>query len=684
MKHIILLLIYFFVSYFTCLQTSSAQTKDTPFTKDQFPDRKKELKEALKHIEEGDSYIEVDGNYNAALASYIKAYTFNPNNAVLNMKIGKCYIFGANVSKEESVTYFERAYQLNPNVDIEILKYLGEAHQFNYEWVKAIDFYEKYKKTTTNKEEITFANKRIQECQNGRELEKKPIRVFIDNLGTNVNSKYPEYTPVITTDESVMYFTSKRSDTQGGGIDPSDGHFYEDVYRTTFDGKNWSTPVNVGKPINSERNDATVGLSPDGSRLLVFEEGDIYECDLKGTTWTRPEKLSDLINTKHNETSASFSFDGKKLYFVSNRPDLTIGGSDIYVSELDAKGKWGAPKNLGPPINTPEDEEAVFIHPDGKTMYFSSKGHKGIGGYDIYKSTYENGAWSAPVNLGMPINTPEDDVFLVVSGSGRFGYYSSSRKGGEGEQDIYRVTFLGPEKQVILNNEELLLASIAEPLKEKVVEKEIEVSSNQLTIFRGVTLDSLKRTPVAAKIVITNNTDNKTLSEMESNSSTGKFLVTLPSGKNYGIAIKADGYLFYSENFDLPEGGNFQLVEKEVLLKKIEVGSKIVLRNIFFDTDKATLRPESKTELDNLLRLLVENPTIKIEISGHTDNQGSASYNQVLSEKRAKAVVDYLGDNVEKTRMVYVGYGLTQPVATNATAQGRQLNRRTELKILSK
>ncbi|MCS7004881.1 MAG: OmpA family protein [Cytophagales bacterium] len=678
-------LLFCVVSYLAVVFCVFAQTQDIPFDKKFFPDKKR-LKEALEALEEGNGNYNLE-HYNAALPFFEKAYKLNPNNADLNFKIGKCYIEGANLDKEEAINYFKKAYELNPYVNEDIVYYLAEAYHFHYEFEKAIEFYEKYLRNSTKgaKIEAATVQKKIQECRNAIELSQKPVRVFIDNLGTNINTKYPEYVPVITTDESVMYFTSKRPDTYGGGIDESDGHYFEDVYVSRFVRGKWTKAENVGQPINSSRNDATVGLSPDGSILLVYEEGDIYECRLKGNKWSEPKKMPKEINTKYIETSASFSADNKTLYFVSDRPDLSIGGKDIFVTTMNPDGSWSQPKNIGTTINTPYDEESVFIHPDGKTMYFSSKGHNTIGGYDIFRSVYKDGKWSKPENLGMPINTPDDDVFLVVTGSGKRGYYSSGRKGGEGEQDIYLVTFLGPEKPMRTSTEDNLIAGIKSTIKDVLVEEKVEISSSQLTIFRGTTLDELTKQPVSAEIIITDNSNGAVINKLESNSSTGRFIVTLPAGKNYGIAVTAEGYLFHSENFDIPEGGNFQLVEKDVLMKKAEIGTKVILRNIFFDTDKATLRPESKYELDRLIKLLVENPRLKIEISGHTDNQGNAAYNQKLSERRAKAVVDYLvNENVEPHRLTYAGYGLTQPIADNKTPEGRQLNRRTEFKIISK
>jgi len=307
-----------------------------------------------------------------------------------------------------------------------------------------------------------------------------------------------------------------------------------------------------------------------------------------------------------------------------------------------------------------------------------------MGGFDVFKTVYENGKWSEPQNLGYPINTADDDVFFSITASGLHAFMSSARAGGYGEQDIYLITFL-TEKPVVTNSEDNLIAWRTEPVSETVIEQTVSVNNASLTLLKGRILDDDTKKPIEAQIILTDNTKNEELATFTSNSATGKYLVSLPSGKNYGIAVKADGYLFHSENFDIPNAAAYQEIEKDIYLKKVEVGKEIVLKNIFFDFNKATLRPESKAELENLTQLMRENPTLKIEISGHTDNVGSAAYNKTLSEQRAKAVVDYLiKAGIAADRMTSVGYGFDKPIASNATEEGRQLNRRTEFKITSK
>ena len=369
-----------------------------------------------------------------------------------------------------------------------------------------------------------------------------------------------------------------------------------------------------------------------------------------------------------------------------------IGEHDIYMSQRDEKGKWGPAQNLGATINTKYKEDGVYMHPDGKTLYFGSEGHNSMGGMDIFKSVLDNtnNTWSEPQNLGYPVNTADEDAFFVISASGKHGYYmSSAQKDNKGLRDLYMITFLGPEKQMVLNNEDNLLASIAAPIKDVVIAPRVMVKEAQLTILKGVISDYLTKDLLEAEIEIVDNEADKVIATFKSNSKTGRFLVSLPAGKNYGIAVKKDEYLFHSENFDIPNTSAFQEVEKNIELKKLSVGSKIVLRNIFFDLDKATLRPESTTELKRLIGLMADVPTLKIELGGHTDSQGSDSHNQDLSERRAKAVVDYLTKaGISTDRLKSAGYGETQLVndcknGVKCSGDQHQENRRTEFKVLA-
>lgn len=676
----------FFIVLLAVLCYSSnlfAQQQDVPFSKKYFPTRKEKLKAALKHIKLGDELQEVHEDYDGAVEYYLKANAFNSNNAELNYKIGRSLLRAKKHDRKECLKYFKKCYKLSEEEGDHIHYYIGRGLHLNGDFQGAII---EYKLAKVELKENEAIKKRIHECENALKLAStKNKRIFIDNLGKDVNSKYHEYGVVVSADESIMFFTSRRPDTFGGEKDDHDHLYYEDIYKSEYDPKThkWSKAVNM-KRVNSIHHDATVGLSPDGTRMLMFVEGDIYECDLIGNHWTAPKKFPKTINTKYNETSACFSFDSRRLYFVSNNPKKSHGQKDIFYSDLNEKGEWGEAVNIGLTINTEHNEEGVFLHPDGKTMYFSSEGHESIGGFDIFKSTLqENGTWSEPVNIGFPVNSPDDDIFFVMNAKGNRGYYASYQSDTNGGRDIYKITFLGPEKPLIMNTEDVLLASTNEPIQEVLTEPVAEVNSNNLTVFKGTVVDAETGSAVAANIEIIDLHHQNEKREAESNSSTGKFLLPLPAGKDYAIAIEAEGYLFHSENFNIPNGNGFLEINKKIELFKLAVGSKVVLKNIFFDSGKATLKPESEAELGIVIKLMKMNPNVKMEMGGHTDSIGSDATNLKLSQARAKSVVDYLiGHGIPAKRLVAKGYGEKEPVADNKTDEGRQQNRRTEMKII--
>ncbi|MGE0560881.1 MAG: OmpA family protein [Flavobacteriales bacterium] len=705
-------------TFYFLLSTFNSFAQDVPFDKSLFKERKDEFKIAKDQLEEGykiyeiypESFMSVNNPDYRARASYYKealpilfeANKFNPNNAQLNYRIGRCYL-SSSVYKEECLPHFLKAQKLNPNVSADIFYYLGMGYQLTMDFDKAIASYKVHQSVLTGKDpiEVEETQNRIKECEMGKKLVAKPVRAFIDNFGNVVNSKYPEYGAIISADESVMMFTSRRNTTTGGGIAEGLNEYYEDIYITNkVDGK-WTAPANMGTNVNSNEHDATVAVAPDAQSMIIYKDdkgdGNLYETKLVGATWSKPVKMNKYINSKYHESSASYSNDAKTLYFVSNKPG-GFGEHDIYYTKWDPiKKDWGEAVNVGAVINTKHNEESVVIHPDGKTIYFSSQGHETMGGYDIFMSKLQDDGvtWGKPENIGYPINSVDDDVFFVINASGRRGYYSSFKADGYGEKDIYMITFLGPEKPLQLSAEDNLLANIAEPVREKLIEKQVDAGTKRITILKGVVRDAKTLKPLYSDIELIDVEENKTLAKFESNETTGKYLVSLPSGKNYGLIVRADGYLFHSENFNIPETAAYQEVVKNIDLMRVEVGSKIVLKNIFYDYNKATLRDASKNELDRLIKLLVENPTLKIELSAHTDSRGGDKYNEDLSQRRAQSCVDYLiKGGIATDRLVSKGYGEQQLIVSDAEIaklkfedekeEAHQQNRRTEFKILSK
>jgi outer membrane protein OmpA-like peptidoglycan-associated protein/tetratricopeptide (TPR) repeat protein len=647
-----------------------------------------------ENVKLGDEFFEQGPAFHRkALINFLRADSIDDTHPEIKLKIGICYL--NSFFKYKAKDYFQKAYSMKPDIAPDIHYYLGQCEHLDLNWDKAKEEYEKYRATLNyskkeDKTNIADVEKKLAEIEVGKILVKKPVRVFIDNLGPNINGPYTDYSPVISADEDMLMFTSRRNNTTGGALDENYDEFYEDIFRTYSFNNTWSTPINLGEPVNTKGHDATINLSADGQKLLVYIDdkgfGNIYESILDGEKWTKPESFSKQINSKYHESSACYSYDGNILYFVSDREN-GFGGSDIYYCKKDEKGQWDEAINIGTPINTKYDEESVFMMPDGKTMYFSSKGHETMGGFDIFKSVMDStGKWSQPVNIGYPVNSSDDDVSFVLSADGKHGYYAAVKKEGYGNRDIYLINFLGKEKSLIMSTEDNLMASLAAPISQTVsISEAVELKSSAITLLKGIVIDENTRQPIEAVVSITDNSTSQEIANFKSNSKTGKYLVTLPSGKNYGIAVKNDNYLFHSENFDIPFTSNYQEIAKDVTLKSIAVGSKIVLKNVFYDFDKATLRSESQTELNLLVKLLNDIPKMTIELSSHTDNKGSEKYNLDLSDRRSKAVVEYLiNKGIDKKRVQAKGYGFSDPLTPNDTEAGRQMNRRTEFKILSR
>ncbi|WP_259069208.1 OmpA family protein [Mucilaginibacter sp. X4EP1] len=477
-----------------------------------------------------------------------------------------------------------------------------------------------------------------------------PVPFLPVNMGPAINTADDEYLPVTTADETTLIFTRKINNN-------------EDFYKSIkVDGK-WQTATYLSDRINTpEYNEGAQSLSQDGKFLFFtgcnrpdgLGRCDIYVAQKKGDDWGKPFDLSPPVNTPGWEAQPSISADGRTLYFVSNRAG-GYGGYDIWKSTLTDKG-WGEPENLGPNINTPYNEQSPFIHADDSTLYFCSNGWPGLGGMDLFVSRMgKDGKWQKPENLGYPINSNGDESGLTISANGKDAFFSSNNLNSTGGYDIY--TFELPAN-----------------LKPKPV-----------TYVKGKVSDAKTLQPLEAAVEIINLQKNTPVYQDYSDPQLGDFLATLVVGNDYGLNISKTGYLFYSQHFSLVGHEPADPFNITVLLQPIEIGDKVILNNVFFDTNKFNLKDESVAELQKLVEFLGLNPTLHIEISGHTDNVGNDAANQTLSENRAKAVYQYLVTNkVDPTRLTYKGYGKTQPIAPNTTDDGRQKNRRTEVKIVAK
>ena len=680
------------------LITSVTFAQDITFKNSNFKEDKQGLKLAKENIkianemrDEGiDNILSMQEDnvlFIQAIFHYQKAQDFNPNNAELNYKIGSSYLFTN--QKEKASNFLIRASELSNDLPSDFLFFYAMSLQLQGNYLQAGKQFEKFKlsaKTKVFERYELLTKKYIKECKGANEVLAISHRIWVDNVA--LNTEFDDWSPCLSADGELLIFTSNQPNENKAN---KFGIYDQDIYSSNLTTRKFEVVLPVSE-LNTENNDVAAGLSYDGQRLLIFkqEEGnaDVFESVLNGLEWEIPSrKMGEKLrggNTDGNETFASFDPPDVKIYYI------TDGGyssnKNIYFSGVMNRERnlWGKGQSAGHEINTKFHEGSVYIHPDAKTMYFSSQGHNSIGGYDIFVSYVDDlGHWGEPINLGYPINTPYDDLFYSSTASGRYAYIASNRAGGMGGLDIYKVTYWGADKPMSSDVEDKLIASIAKPVSDNTIAKPILVEEKSLTVFKGKVLDAITKNPIKASIEIILIETGKLYTSFSSNSVTGKFLLSLPAGNNYGISVSAGGYLFHSENFDLPKGDGFNSVTKDVELKNIRVGSNIALRNVFFNTGKWEVKEDSYTELARLVLLLNEVPSLKILISGHTDNIGAESFNQLLSQRRADAVVNYLVEKgVNRNRLSAKGYGQSNPVESNDNSEGRATNRRTEFEII--
>jgi len=613
--------------------------------------------------------------YTKAIENYSKATgiitDYKKYHAMFLYQLGSSYSYQlTEEGNEKAIKYVKQALELDPKVDLLAPVTLYSVYLDNNDYQSAISWLDytltNFEPNAKQKEIITeyktSALRALPQIKAGTELLNKPVKVTINNLGPVINGKEGDYFPSVTADESMLIFTSRRAGSTGG-LD-KDGKYDEDLWycdKDTVTGK-WGTPKNFGQPVNTKNNNGIASFTGDGQFVVCARcnepDGsgscDLYGATLVGNTWKAPVNMGTQVNSKDWDAQVSISADGKTLVWCSMR-EGGFGNEDMWISKKKEDGNWTAPKNLGNVVNTSGSEFAPYLHPDGKTLYFASNNHTPrIGGTDIYKTTIkEDGSCTVPENLGYPINSEKDDNYFVLTPSGLKGYFASTRKGGYGETDIYEIVY--PQEM-----------------------------KSQLTTFVGFVLNDESKLPLEATIKIEDLDSAKVVGEYVSNSASGKFVVILKPGHNYALTVSKQGYLFYSENFNIHPDNAFKEVKKEVFLQQIKEGKKIVLNNIFFETGKSILTETSQLEIGKLSELLTQNPLVKVEISGHTDNVGKDAANLQLSQDRANVVVAALvAKGIKATRLIAKGYGKTQPFGPNDTEEQRALNRRTEFKILS-
>jgi outer membrane protein OmpA-like peptidoglycan-associated protein/tetratricopeptide (TPR) repeat protein len=630
--------------------------------------------------QKADDYIYLK-NYVDALPLFLEMDSIVPNNANIQFHLGLCYLnsyedksiaipYLTKASNDVSINYYG-SYK-EASAPVHTFFYLGQAYHQNYQFEKAIENLNKfiYYLTSEDKDLQEEADRYLQMCYTGKQLIENPISIKTTNLGIKINSKFPEYSPVLTPDGKKIYFTTRR----GGESDLKDytGYYYEDIYFSEYDEntQSWNEAKAI-ENINSNFHEATINISFDGKTLFLYKDqdgdGNIYYSDLKKDKWSDPVKMKAPVNTESYENHACLSADGTRLYLVSDRPG-GFGGKDIWVVEKNKKGKWENATNLGPEINTKYNEDAPFILSDNKTLYFSSEGHQTMGGYDIFISEMDdNGKWGNPENIGSPLNTPNDDIFFFPLLDGNLAFYASDQMGGEGEKDLYSVS--------------------------------IRSGMEQLAVIHGFVIDTTTNMPLES-IIRVRDMKNDIIATTTPNLETGEYYLSLTPGIDYIMEIESnDGEILYDtlsismaeENvFSFNKPFHIKYADFTSLIDTINkqihfgdrIGDRFVLKNIYFDFDKYFLREKSEEELNKVVDLMNKYPMINLEFSGHTDSVGTDQYNQVLSTNRVKSVVDYLiSKDVNPDRLTFVGYGESQPIATNSTDEGRQMNRRIEFKI---
>jgi len=634
-----------------------------------------DLQEGLTLFEQG------PGTYREAMRYFEYAHDFDPFHPGINYLIGACYL--GTDHQNLALPYLKAAYEFNPVVTYDIRLALGRAYHYNYDFEEAIKQYQTFldglsKKETKNVDTLAIQNL-IRQCETGMVLIQDTVRVEINNLGEKINSQWDDYYPVFSPTGDRLFFTSRRQYLPDDMRNILDNKFNEDVYVSFFNQDSvWEPAQNLGKPINSSLNEAAVFMHPAGDTIYFYRGqkggGDIYFSVEQEGAWGKPKKISSKIRSGQHESSFSLTGDGRQLYLVSDRKDLTRGGLDIFTTQKDDKYEWGPLQNLGPVINTEFDEEGVRISPDGTTLYYSSNGPESMGGYDIFMTRKEPGGWSEPINLGYPINTPGDDIFYIQIDSVS-AYVSANRVDSYGEMDLYEIVFL------------------PEIVEEEPVE---EIDSSQIEVFvapvvipdptfrlNGEIRDADDSSAIMARIEIIDMELNQIVATTISDQASGYYSLSLKHKFSYGVEVDAAGYMFHLDIIEMADETEPKDMTRDFELKKIKVGEKIVLRHIYFAFGKSDLTASSFTELDRVVDFLDKNPDLRIEISGHTDNIGSASVNENLSGARAKSVVDYLISNgIDTSRLEYAGYGFRQPIASNENEAGRAQNRRVEFKVI--
>jgi outer membrane protein OmpA-like peptidoglycan-associated protein/tetratricopeptide (TPR) repeat protein len=643
------ILLFLFISLFLSLnlnaQTNKLSTKN-----------KKAEKAYLKAVEDLTAY-----SYEAAISGFKKAIE-------LDDKFVEAYIMLGTTYEElkmpfKAIENYKKAIAINEKLWPNIFFITAELELKNGLYAESITHYNKFL-DYIDKNDIAMIEKVQNNLDNAKfalELFNNPVPFEPLNVGPKINTEHADYSPTLTADEQILIITISRP--RDKYTECASCKEEEDFFISYKKEGEWTQIKSAGPPLNTHQNEGAQCISPDGKTIIYtgcerkmgHGSCDLYTAKYEGGKWSYPRNIGGTVNSEYWESQPSISSDGRTIYFTSGRPG-SIGGMDIWYTELNESGRWQKPKNIGDVINTTGQEMSPFIHPDNQTLYFTSTGHKGLGDFDIFISRKDaEGNWGEPINIGYPINTYKRESHVIVNAKGNTAYYASDMEGGYGKLDIYSFE----------------LYEEARPIT--------------VTYLKGIVFDDETQEKLGAHFELIDLETQEIVIESSSDKTTGEFLVCLPTNSEYALNVSKDGYLFYSDNFKLKgTSSEADPFHKDIPLQAISDSGIVILKNIFFDTDKFDLKKESTVELTKLINLLEKNPSLKIEIRGHTDNQGNKQHNQVLSVNRAKSVYNYLIENgISSTRLAYVGFGMDKPIDTNDTEEGRANNRRTEFRVVS-
>ncbi|MCK9163850.1 MAG: OmpA family protein [Bacteroidales bacterium] len=617
----------------------------------------KEFNKALDYLNRG--------REDKAIETLNKVFQISPDYPDALLCMAEIYYnkgFDFDSIKQKAFPYYQRFVELYPSLDITAHYRLGEFYLLDYNTEKAkyhFNYALSNYKLPKEQEKIDRTQRKLEQIEFIEYSLDNPVEFEPRNMGENINTQYDEYLPTLTADEETFIFTRLIPDTVDFGLNII---MVEDFFQSNWVNGKWDKAEKMPSPFNSLENEGALSISPDGRTAYFtrcnardgYGSCDLYYSERIGKRWKEPKNMGQTVNSSSWDSQPTIASDGRTLFFVSNRRGGK-GKNDIWYTYKKDNDRWTKPVSLDSTINTPGNDMYPFIHPSNTSLYFSSDYHLGMGGFDIFYSNIVDGKLTPAQNIGYPINTSSNETSFIVSPSGKQAIFSTSLNDGKGGKDLYKFD----------------LYEKAQP--------------TPVVYMKGKAFDKNTNQPLAVNFEVKDVNKNTLIASSSSDPQTGEYLVVLPLGATYALSVWAEGYLFYSENFQLNDISKSNSYNKDIYLNPIIEGRSVVLNNIFFETNNYSLLPSSQSELNTLFELLEKNTSIIIEISGHTDNIGSAEYNLELSTKRANTVKSYLeGKGIEAFRLLSKGYGQTLPISNNDTQEGRAKNRRTEFKIIKK